>query len=136
MRKPLLTAEILSAGGFDVSAHWVLDETGDLGLDQPLPRVRGVYAFVREGAALYVGVAMSGLATRLRFYMKPGPRQQTSIRVKAKLLLELASIPTIHIYTASPEDLTWNGLPVSGSAGLEVGLIAAYSLAWNIRGSG
>jgi hypothetical protein len=42
---------------------------------------------------------------------------------------------SVEIYTAQPPDLMWNGLPVSGAAGLEVGLIKSFYLSWNIRGS-
>ncbi len=41
---------------------------------------------------------------------------------------------TIEIYTAAPTNLEWNGLPVSGDAGLELGLIEAFALPWNQRG--
>jgi hypothetical protein len=42
-------------------------------------------------------------------------------------------VPHIEVYTAVPPNLEWNGLPVHGSAGLELGLIRKYSLPWNVR---
>lgn len=107
---------------------------GALVLDQPLPKNRGVYAFVKNGVALYVGLATMGLAKRLYFYGKPGVTQRTSQRVNELLKVELLSAPYIDIYTATPSNLEWNGLPVSGDAGLELGLIETFSLPWNIRG--
>ena len=50
------------------------------------------------------------------------------------LKVELQSAPHIDIYTVTPSNLEWNGLPVSGDAGLELGLIEAFALPWNIRG--
>jgi hypothetical protein len=42
----------------------------------------------------------------------------------------------VDILVACPPNLTWNGLPVNGSAGLELGLIEQYSLGSNRRGTG
>jgi len=88
--RPSLTAELLLRAAFEQSARWILVD-GALVLDRPLPKDRGVYAFVKNGVALYVGLA-------------------------------------------TPSNLEWNGLPVSGDAGLELGLIETFSLPWNIRG--
>jgi hypothetical protein len=35
-----------------------------------------------------------------------------------------------------PADLEWRGLPIHGSAGLELGLIKKYALPWNMRSAG
>jgi hypothetical protein len=118
-QKPLLTVSELAAGGFTLSSRWVLSSTGDLALDHPLPR--GVYAFAKGDIVLYVGVATMGLAKRVYFYGKPGVTQRTSLRLNG------------NIYTALPPDLEWNGLPVHGSAGLELGLIKKFALPWNMR---
>jgi hypothetical protein len=42
----------------------------------------------------------------------------------------------IDIYTATPADLEWKGLPIHGSAGLEFGLIKKFALPWNVRSAG
>jgi hypothetical protein len=131
--KPALTVETLLGGGFQHAARWLLSEQL-LVLDRPLPKARGVYAFVKDGRALYVGLATMGLAKRLYFYAKPGATQRTSQRVNGLLKAELATRPAIDIYTATPSNLAWNGLPVSGDAGLEQGLIEGFMLPWNIRG--
>lgn len=131
--RPSLTTELLVKAAFEHSARWVLRD-GALVLDQPLPKSRGVYAFVKNGAALYVGLATMGLAKRLYFYGRPGATQRTSRRVNELLKIELQSAPCIDIYTATPSNLEWNGLPVSGDAGLELGLIETFALPWNIRG--
>jgi hypothetical protein len=97
-------------------------------LDRPLPKCVGVYAFAKDGIVLYVGVATMGLAKRLYFYGKPGVSQRKGI-----IKNELLTVPAIDIYIAVPSDLEWNGLPVHGSAGLELGLIKKYALPWNMR---
>lgn len=51
------------------------------------------------------------------------------------ILAELTGPEAIEIYVAMPPDLGWNGLPVNGSAGLELGLIEKFSLPWNMRGT-
>jgi hypothetical protein len=133
--KPPLLVEELVRSGFEYSARWILSEAGELVVDHPLPKSVGVYAFAKGGIALYVGVATIGLAKRLRLYAKPGPTQRTSQRLNSILKTELAAAPApfIDILTASPPDLEWNGLPIHGSAGLELGLIKKFKLPWNIR---
>lgn len=83
---------------------------------------------------MYVGVAKMGLARRLYFYAKPGISQTTSIRIKA-LIRELLAENVVEILVAEPSDFDWNGLPVSGVAGLEIGIIQAFSLPWNKQGA-
>ncbi len=135
-QKPPLPVDTLIAGGFTLSGRWLLSATNDLVLDQALPKGVGVYAFVKDSFALYVGVATMGLAKRLYFYGKPGVSQHTSLRLNGIIKNELLTTPAIDIYIAEPPDLEWNGLPVHGSAGLELGLIKKYALPWNMRSAG
>lgn len=132
--KAPLTVGALMAGGFKLVCRWTLVD-GVLILSEPLPKARGVYAFVKDGAALYVGLATMGLAKRIYFYGKPGITQRTSQRLNGLLKAELLAGAQIEIYTAAPPNLSWNGLPVSGEAGLELGLIETYSTPWNMRGT-
>jgi hypothetical protein len=60
---------------------------------------------------------------------------RTNQRLKTIILAELSGSEAIEIYVAMPPDLEWNGLPVNGSAGLELGLIEKFSLPWNMRGA-
>lgn len=134
--KPPLSPAALLDGGFKLSSRWKLSETSRLILDRPAPSEVGVYAFAKGDTVLYVGVATMGLAKRLYFYAKPGASQRTSQRLNELLKKELAMASQIDIYTAAPPNLEWNGLPVHGSAGLELGLIKKYDLPWNVRSAG
>ena len=133
--KPALDAETLLSAGFRRASGWCLDQTGALALTDALPKEVGVYAFVRAGVVMYVGVATMGLAKRIYFYGKPGVTQRTSLRLNATIRDEVGSGSEIDIFIAQPDDMTWNGLPVHGAAGLELGLIKAFSLPWNMRSS-
>lgn len=82
---------------------------------------------------LYVGVATMGIAKRLYFYSKPGVTQRTSQRINTIIKNELLTVAAIDVYIALPPDFDWNGLPIHGSAGLELGLIKKYALQWNMR---
>ena len=132
-QKPPLTTDALVAGGFALSSRWLLSKEGNLVLETRLPKVVGVYAFAKDGIVLYVGVATMGLAKRLYFYGKPGITQRTSQRLNTIIKNELMAAPAIDIYTAAPPDLHWNGLPIHGSSGLELGLIKKFALPWNMR---
>jgi len=131
--KPSLNQPALLDGGFKLSSRWKLSETSELVLDQPVSNEVGVYAFAGEDTVLYVGVATLGLAKRLYFYARPGPRQRTNQRLNELLKKELEVVPHINVYIAVPPNFEWNGLPVHGSAGLELGLIKKYNLPWNVR---
>ncbi|HEY7557149.1 MAG TPA: GIY-YIG nuclease family protein [Candidatus Binatia bacterium] len=113
-----------------------MSETGDVTVDRTLPKEVGVYAFALEGEVVYIGVATMGLAKRLYFYAKPGATQRTSKRLNEVIKNELCRVRFIEIYTAMPADLEWRGLPIHGSAGLELGLIKKYALPWNMRSAG
>ncbi|AZO59689.1 GIY-YIG nuclease family protein [Mesorhizobium sp. M1A.F.Ca.IN.022.06.1.1] len=134
--KPRLLVSDLRAGGFEHVGSWILSPEQRLVIDRQLPTAVGVYAFAKRDIVLYVGVATMGLAKRLYFYGRPGVSQRTSLRINAIIVGELATHPTIDIYAAFPPDLEWNGLPVHGSAGLELGLIKKYALPWNMRSAG
>lgn len=135
VEKPVLTSDILQMSGFALSSHWLLSADGSLVLKTALPKESGVYAFAINGVVLYVGLASMGLSRRLYFYSKPAATQKTSLRLNEKMRTELASHSEIEIYTAFPHDHEWNGLPVDGNAGLELGLIRKYALPWNKRGT-
>jgi hypothetical protein len=120
--------EILTSSGFSFVGRWTLLSNGNLTVDRPAPSSVGVYAFAKDGSAQYVGLATMRLARRLHFYSRPGPTQRTSQRLNEIIKAELRAVPGIDIFTASPPDLEWNGLPVNESAGLELGLIKMYSL--------
>ncbi|MBB4369124.1 hypothetical protein GGD63_001912 [Bradyrhizobium sp. cir1] len=64
---------------------------------------------------------------------RPGLGQITNQRLNEMLKSELRLVPHIDVYTAVPPDFECNGLPVHGSAGLELGLIKKYDLPWNVR---
>ena len=131
--KPPLDAGRLLDAGFEHASGWALDEAGLLILTRPLQKSVGVYAFVKDGAVLYVGVATMGLAKRIYFYARPGASQRTSLRLNDLIRLEVQSNAQIDVLIAQPEDMIWNGLPVHGAAGLELGLIKTYALPWNMR---
>ena len=131
--KASLHAETLLNAGFRRASAWSLDEAGLLILTESMPKDVGVYAFVKNGVVMYVGVATMGLAKRIYFYAKPGVSQRTSIRLNEIIRSELGSGAQIEVLIAQPEDLEWNGLPVHSAAGLELGLIKAYALPWNMR---
>jgi len=54
-------------------------------------------------------------------------------RLNQMIIIELLGPDPIEVFVATPPALEWNGLSIHGSAGLELGLIKAYSLPWNKR---
>lgn len=134
--KPELTIETLVNAGFSLASAWTVNADGYLSLSAEMPKDVGVYAFALNGVVLYVGVATGGLKGRLYGYARPGRGQQTNLRLNDTIKLELKTHPQVDVLIATPGDLEWNGLPIHGSAGLELGLIKRYSLPWNKRSAG
>lgn len=130
---PILTSERLLAHGFLLEGSWMLAGFGVLLLDGRVERGPGVYAFAIDGIVHYVGVATRCVANRLGFYRRPGTSQRTNIRLNALMIEVLASTDRIDVLVARPEAATWDGLPVNMCAGLELGLIHDFQLAWNQR---
>jgi DNA-binding MarR family transcriptional regulator len=134
--RPRLSAQQLLQAGFTDVGPWELETSGKLKPHNRAPTTRGVYSFVQDGFAQYVGVASTGLKKRLRFYARPGASQRTNQRLNLLIRAEISKGAQIAIYVVSPPDFNWNGLMINGSAGLEVGLIQSFQLPWNARGSG
>lgn len=132
-KKLSLTVDELVDCGFTLSGRWRLSNSGELELEVPAPVVSGMYAFALNGIVQYVGVGTIGLAKRLSHYAKPGISQITNQRLNRIIKNQMRKSSQVEIYTASPPDLDWNGLPIHGSAGLELGLIKKYALPWNSR---
>ncbi|MEO1964509.1 GIY-YIG nuclease family protein [Hyphomonas sp.] len=133
--KPALTEELLLNSGFQRLAHWQAIEPQGIALSADLPRTPGTYAFVVDGIVQYVGVAKMGLSKRIYFYGNPGATQKTSLRLNS-IISELARKQVVvGVLVAQPPDLSWNGLPIHGAAGLEIGLIKSFDLPWNIQGA-
>jgi hypothetical protein len=133
-RKPTLQTEALLSSGFVKSARWEECSINGIRLSAAQSKQRGVYAFAINDKVLYVGVASSGFANRLKFYCRPSASQTTSTRLKKLIVAELSSGVAIDLYTATPPDTAWNGLVVDGCVGLEAGLIRSFDLPWNKRG--
>ena len=133
--KPRLTTDRLIRGGFKEVGCWELNSVRDLVHSIGLPKSAGVYAFVIDGVAQYVGLASKSLHQRLGFYRKPGASQRTNVRLNEIIRGKLAKGTIVQIFTAQPSDHEWNGFRVKGAEGLEAGLIDEFDLAWNMRGT-
>lgn len=132
--KPALYVTQLQDAGFIHAASWAMNEAGLL-LDTAPTKEAGVYAFAISGVVQYVGVATGGLKGRLYGYIRPGRGQQTNIRINKLIRHQLTLRNEVQVLVVSPEASAWNGLPVHASAGLELGLIHAHHLPWNVRSS-
>ncbi len=132
--KPTLNVSELQEAGFIHAASWAVNEAG-LMLDLAPSKEPSVYAFAISGVVQYIGVATGGLKGRLYGYIRPGRGQPTNMRIHQLIRDQLTQGNEVQVLVASPEASSWNGLPVHASAGLELGLIHAHHLPWNVRSS-
>lgn len=133
--KPRLTISYLLERSFQFHGKWGLNEEGELVIAGNVPHEPGCYAFAQSTRVQYVGLASSGLAKRFRSYRKPGKTQNTSIRVNALIKSVLSQGDDVDILCCTPKPFTWRGLPVHLPAGIELGLLRAFDVPWNLRSS-
>lgn len=81
------------------------------------------YAIIIAGVPLDLGVAPNGPAGRRFGYGRPGISHVTNQRLKAIFQVELSDPQAVRPFAIILPDLAWYGVPVSGSAGVELGLI-------------
>ena len=124
---------MLLEAGFQLLGEWRLAD-GKIELDSRAPTGPGVYAFILDDAVVYVGVTQNGLRTRMDQYRQGHSGQRTSARVNGLIRQALEAGKRVSAMIAIPPELEWNGLPIDGSAGLEVGLIELIQPVWNMRG--
>lgn len=132
--KPALTSAALTQGGFKLAAVWTKKEGEVLSLTEKMPNTRGVYAFVCNGTAVYVGVTLRTLSERMGQYIRGHKSQPTNVVMQKKLLETLVKCERIEIYCASPPEGNWQGWPIDNAAGLEIALIKRFALPWNKKG--
>ncbi|MQV31043.1 GIY-YIG nuclease family protein [Sinorhizobium meliloti] len=131
----LTSWEVLLRAGFHFLGEWKPEDDG-FQLDATAPADKGVYAFIVDDVVRYVGLTQRGLRGRLNAYRRGYERQRTNARVKALILEALSSGKRVKVLVATPEDGSWNGIPIDTAAGLEAGLIAMIQPTWNILGVG
>lgn len=127
--------EFLLKAGFQYIGDWHVKENDTLYLDGNMPRMPGVYALVENDRVVYVGLTLNGLHVRMDQYKRGHKGQRTSARINNLIIQSLAEGKRMKVLVATPESFDWNGLPVNGAAGLEVGLIQLIRPAWNIQGA-
>lgn len=127
--KRSLDPDTLRLAGFEDLGDWALQNGGLLTIHSA-PVGPGVYAFVIDLRVVYVGVAIGGLRRRLRCYARPGNRK-TATRINGEICAALEQGQDVRVLAATPPAMMWNGLPINGAAGLELGLIQTYDLPWN-----
>ena len=126
--------EVLLRAGFLFLGEWVPGGDGGLRLDAKAPSDAGVYAFIVDDVVMYVGLTERGLHARLEGYRRGHERQKTNARVKALIEEALVAGKRVKVLVATPEPMSWKGLPITTAAGLEAGLIAMIQPEWNILG--
>lgn len=131
-------SELLIQGGFIHVGEWQADDSGSILFkgDNPIPREAGVYAYVVDGVAHYIGSAQKGLRSRLRHY-EIAKTMRTAHRIRHEILGLIASGHTVDVFVMIPPPLVLNDvLPIDTVAGLEEGLIRSLRPCWNRRGMG
>lgn len=133
--EPIPASRLIEAGFIRIG-QWTSISDEAFEPDCIVPADAGVYAFVVDGIIRYVGLTQRGLRGRMAHYVRGHARQRTSARIKGLILTALNAGSRVEILIATPEETTWNGLPVLTAPGLEAGLIRMIRPDWNMQGLG
>lgn len=111
-----------------------MNEDGKIKLNfRPEQGQATVYAFLLDGALVYIGLTQTCFYRRMQGYRNGKGSQRTNVRVRAFILAALAAGSRVQVVAVAPkEHLTWNELPVSLALGLESGLIEKFRPQWNL----
>ena len=134
-QRPPLTGLALLGGGFQRVGAWASGDGADKGesggvlaFEGAAPGRPGLYAFVADGEAKYLGLTLRNLDGRLKLYGEG--RQAGQVRMRTKLADALKDGP-VEVYAVTPPDGVWSGWPVSTASGLEAAMLKRYDLPWN-----
>lgn len=129
------SADVLLNAGFRVLGEWLPLDSGEFELSVKAPRDTGVYAFIVDDLVRYIGLTQTGFHARMGHYRRGHECQRTSSRIKKLIMMTLTEGRSVGVLIATPEQMTWNGLPVVTAAGLESGLIRLIRPDWNMLGT-
>jgi hypothetical protein len=122
--------------GFRLVGEWSLkgDQPKCTLTDQAKAR-KVLYAFVSDGAVVYIGKTIQTLQQRMRGYQTPGPTQSTNIKGNKLICEALSANKPVKVF-ALPDNglLHYGGFHVNLAAGLEDSLLAMLKPAWNKLG--
>jgi hypothetical protein len=119
--------------GFEPAGHWLAD-AGKLKveLSRHATQTNILYAFVCDGAVMYVGKTVRTLAARMSGYKNPGRTQTTNINNNRRLLESLASGSTVEILALPDNGLLHYGVfHLNLAAALEDDIIRKLDPPWN-----
>lgn len=94
-----------------------------------------LYAFICDGAVLYIGKTTQPLKKRMYGYQNPGPTQTTNIKGNGFIRGLVSSGKEVEIH-ALPDNglLHYGGFHVNLAAGLEDSIVSTLKPAWNKMG--
>ena len=129
-------AEKLNAMGFRKCGEWLLEDDKlkcVLSDNAAAPNV--LYAFISDGAVLYVGKTVRSLKKRMYGYQNPVATQSTNIKGNKFIREFVASGRVVEVH-ALPDNglLYYGGFHVNLAAGLEDSLLAQLKPKWNKAG--
>ncbi|MDO9101906.1 MAG: GIY-YIG nuclease family protein [Candidatus Nitrotoga sp.] len=119
--------------GFEPTGHW-LNHEGKLSfeLTRHSTQTNILYAFVCDGAVMYVGKTIRTLATRMSGYKTPGKTQTTNINNNWRLLDALARGSAVEIMALPDNGLLHYGkFHLNLAAALEDDIIRKLNPPWN-----
>ena len=94
-----------------------------------------LYAFISNGAIMYIGKTTRTLNNRMYGYQNPGPTQSTNIRINALIKKYLLSKMPVDIFILPDNGLLRYGdFKINIPGGLEDSLIYELNPEWNFVG--
>ncbi len=125
---------LLESMGFELAGCWYLEDNKlECKLEKYKNEKNLIYAFVAEDQVKYIGRTERTLSGRMNGYKKPGPTQNTNIKINRKIIKLLEKNVPVTIFVLLPEEniLYKDSLQIDLAAGLEGPLISKLKPPWN-----
>jgi hypothetical protein len=99
------------------------------------PQKNFIYSFVIDNQVVYIGKSTQTIYQRMHGYQKPGPTQNTNIRINRLIYENLINGKCVEIYFFQPNiKLDYQGIDIDLPAGLEISFIKYFKPCWNLLG--
>lgn len=136
MDASLSPIERLKAMGFRPAALWRLEADGlECDFVEHAGAQNILYAFIADGAVMYIGKTVRTLKQRMYGYRRPVPTQSTNLKGNRLIRDVLAQGKAVEVYALPDHGLLYyGGFHVNLAAGLEDSLVSTLKPAWNRMG--
>ena len=122
--------------GFTQTGKWIIEGSIiSFDIQEKINSKNSLYAFIIEEEVMYVGKTTNWFLNRMKGYSKPGPSQNTNIRINKNIIEAIEKKHRVFVYVLPESNLLkYGSFSLSITEGLEHSIISDINPEWNIQG--